>query len=418
MKTRTKIIAAIAAAAAGAALFLALRPSPEGKVSWKAETVVLGDVEKLVTATGSVQPLEQVEISTEVSGTIAKIFVDFNDKVKKGQLIAQLDHSKLKATLAQQQASVDAAENEYGYQKKQRERTAALVARGAASQQDLDDADYKLENARTSLLRAKTQRDQAQVDLRNSAIRSPIDGVVLSREVEEGQTVAASMNAPTLFVVARSLSKMKVETSIDEADVGQVKPGQKVRFRVDAFPEKEFEGKLRQVRLSPVTTNNVVTYTVIIEADNPDGLLVPGLTANVDIVVASAYGVPTAPVSALRFKMPAPPSGKPPFGAKKPPFPLPDGASPPSADGAKAAGDGQKVWVLDGGFPRPRPVVVGVNDGNRAQIVSGLEVGDSVVVGQERKTAAASAASGSTNPFMPSPPKNRKSAGKSGPPAR
>lgn len=410
MKTRTKIVAALAAAAAGAALFLALRPSPEDNVSWKTEAVVLGDVEKLVTATGSVQPLEQVEISTEVSGTIAKIFVDFNDKVKKGQLIAQLDQSKLKATLAQQQASVDAAENEYGYQKKQRERTAALVARGAASQQDLDDADYKLENARTSLLRARTQRDQAQVDLRNSSIHSPIDGVVLSREVEEGQTVAASMNAPTLFVVARSLSKMKVETSIDEADVGQVKPGQKVRFRVDAFPEKEFEGKLRQVRLAPVATNNVVTYTVIVEADNPDGLLVPGLTANVDIVVASAYGVPTAPVSALRFKMPAPPSGKPPFGAKKPPFPVPDGA--------KAAGDGQKVWVLDGGFPRPRPVVLGVNDGSRVQIVSGLEVGDSVVVGQEKRTSAASAASGSTNPFMPSPPKNRKSAGKSGPPAR
>ena len=416
MKTRTKIAAALAAAAAGAALFLALRPSPEGAISWKTEAVAVGDVEKLVTATGSVQPLEQVEISTEVSGTIAKIFVDFNDKVKKGQLIAQLDQSKLKATLAQQQASVDAAENEYGYQKKQRERTAALVARGAASQQDLDDADYKLENARTSLLRAKTQRDQAQVDLRNSAIRSPIDGVVLSREVEEGQTVAASMNAPTLFVVARSLSKMKVETSVDEADVGQVKPGQKVRFRVDAFPEKEFEGKLSQVRLSPVTTNNVVTYTVIIEADNPDGLLVPGLTANVDIVVASAYGVPTAPVSALRFKMPAP-TGKPPFGAKKPPFPLPDGPAPASE--AKASGDGQKVWTLEGGFPRPRTVVLGVNDGSRVQIVSGLDAGDSVVVGQEKKTAAASASSGTTNPFMPSPPKSKKSSGKSaqsGPP--
>ena len=175
MKTRTKIIAAIAAAAAGAALFLALRPSPEGKVSWKTEAVVLGDVEKLVTATGSVQPLEQVEISTEVSGTIAKIFVDFNDKVKKGQLIAQLDQSKLKATLAQQQASVDAAENEYGYQKKQRERTALLVQKGAAGQQELEDAEYRLENARTSLARAQTQLDQAKVDLRNTSIHSPID---------------------------------------------------------------------------------------------------------------------------------------------------------------------------------------------------------------------------------------------------
>ena len=411
MRRSLKIAIPLCAAAAAAVLALRLGSGSDGEPVWKTAVVARGDVEKLVTATGTVEPLEQVEVSTEVSGTISKIYVDFNDKVKKGQLIAQLDQSKLKAALAQQQAAVDAAKNEYSYQKKQRERTALLVQKGAAGQQELEDAEYRLENARTSLARAQTQLDQAKVDLRNTSIHSPIDGVVLDRQVEEGQTVAASMNAPTLFVIARNLEKMKVETSVDEADVGQVKAGQKVRFRVDAFPERQFEGVLKMVRLSPTSVNNVVTYTVEIEAENPDGLLVPGLTANVDIIVAAAYGTPTAPVAAERFRMA-------PLARPKTPPPPPGGTkdrpSPEQIDSAQAAGT--LLWTLENGQPRPRRVVLGVSDGTLTEIVSGLAEGDTVIVGRE--TAAQTAVSGSAakSPFMPSPPKNRKRSAKSGPP--
>ena len=393
-----------------------------------------------ISATGTLEPVDQVEVGTQVSGDIAKIFVDFNSKVKKGQVIAELDKSKLKATLTQAEIAYKSAETDYKYKESTYNRIKKLSESNAASSVELETAEYNMNSAKLSVERSRNEVSQARLNLSYATIKSPIDGVVLKRAVEVGQTVAASMSTPTLFVIAKDLSQMKVMAAVDEADIGQVKAGQKVKFTVDAFQEDTFNGSVQEVRLNPTTTSNVVTYTVVITAENPDQKLLPGMTATCTIVTQEVEDAIAIPVKALKFTpadgtpmadpkgMPRPPRPEggefakgdfppPPGDMKGPP---PGGFGPPGGPGKfgppstfKKRADGKKpsgnmVWISIDGKAAPRPVKTGISDGVNIQILKGLSVGDSVVVSQETISAAKSEKSGTSSPFMPGPPGKKK----------
>ena len=389
--------------------------------------VVQTTISTSISATGTLEPVDQVEVGTQVSGDIAKINVDFNSKVKKGQIIAELDKSKLKATLTQAEIAFRSAETDYKYKESTYNRVKKLSESHSASAVELETAEYNMNSAKLSVERSQNEVNQARLNLSYATIKSPIDGVVLKRAVEVGQTVAASMSTPTLFVIAKDLSQMKVMAAVDEADIGQVKQGQRVTFTVDAFQNETFNGSVQEVRLNPTTTSNVVTYTVVITAENPEQKLLPGMTATCTIVTQEITDAIAIPVKALKFT-PADgtPMAEPPKGMRPPhpesgdstasDFPKGDfkkGDFPPMppksfkkrADGKKPSGN--LVWVSIDGKAAPRPVKTGISDGVNIQILSGLSVGDSVVVSQETlgTTKEKSAAS---SPFMPGPPGKKK----------
>ena len=313
--------------------------------------VVQTTISTTISATGTLEPVDQVEVGTQVSGDIAKINVDFNSKVKKGQIIAELDKSKLKATLTQAEIAFRSAETDYKYKESTYNRVKKLSESHSASAVELETAEYNMNSAKLSVERSQNEVNQARLNLSyatikspidgvvlkraveletaeynmNSAklsversqnevnqarlnlsyatIKSPIDGVVLKRAVEVGQTVAASMSTPTLFIIAKDLSQMKVMAAVDEADIGQVKQGQRVTFTVDAFQNETFNGSVQEVRLNPTTTSNVVTYTVVITAENPDQKLLPGMTATCTIVTQEITDAIAIPVKALKFTL-------------------------------------------------------------------------------------------------------------------
>ena len=396
-------------------------------------------VENTVTATGTIQPLEQVEVGTQVSGEIDKIFVDYNSVVSKGQLLAELDKSNLLENLRQAEASVRSAESELEYSKTSFERTKQLYEAKAATQIAYDEARNSLVKAETSLQNAVSNLDKAKVNLGYAEIYSPIDGVVLSREVEVGQTVAASYSTPTLFTIAHDLTQMKVEADVDEADIGQVKVGQKVTFSVDAYIDDVFYGEVQQIRLQPTTTNNVVTYTVIITAFNPDLKLLPGMTASVTIVTEEETGL-AVPTEALSFipseeflsqqdykdlRPQGPKAGKdmPKFDGDMPSFPggmppqgmpqgMPKGARPDFNGqppfGGEFPGFGGKspemVWVKVDGKMMPRPIKTGMSDGVYRIVEQGLMQGDSVVLSANYVEKQLNSQKMGSNPFMPGPP--------------
>ena len=389
--------------------------------------VVQTTISTSISATGTLEPVDQVEVGTQVSGDIAKINVDFNSKVKKGQIIAELDKSKLKATLTQAEIAFRSAETDYKYKESTYNRVKKLSESHSASAVELETAEYNMNSAKLSVERSQNEVNQARLNLSYATIKSPIDGVVLKRAVEVGQTVAASMSTPTLFVIAKDLSQMKVMAAVDEADIGQVKQGQRVTFTVDAFQNETFNGSVQEVRLNPTTTSNVVTYTVVITAENPEQKLLPGMTATCTIVTQEITDAIAIPVKALKFT-PADgtPMAEPPKGMRPPhpesgdstsgDFPKGDfkkGDFPPMppksfkkrADGKKPSGN--LVWVSIDGKAAPRPVKTGISDGVNIQILKGLSVGDSVVVSQETlgSTKEKSAAS---SPFMPGPPGKKK----------
>ncbi len=363
-------------------------------------------VENTVTATGTIQPLEQVEVGTQVSGEIDKIFVDYNSVVKKGQLLAELDKSNLLENLRQAEASVRSAESELEYSKTSFERTKQLYEANAATQIAYDEARNSLVKAETSLQNAQSNLDKSKVNLGYAEIYSPIDGVVLSREVEVGQTVAASYSTPTLFTIANDLTQMKVEADVDEADIGQVVEGQKVTFSVDAYIDDIFYGEVQQIRLQPTTTNNVVTYTVIITAHNPDLKLLPGMTASVTIITEEETGL-AVPSEALSF-MPDPSlvetqgrAPKPEFNGPKPPF---DGQMPPHVETHGRASKPEMVWVKIDGKMMPRPIKTGMSDGVYRIVEHGLMQGDSVVLSANYVDKNMKVQKMGNNPFMPGPP--------------
>jgi len=391
--------------------------------------VVTDTIRTTISATGTLEPVDQVEVGTQVSGDIAKINADFNSKVKKGQVIAELDKSKLQSTLKQATISYKSAENDLNYKQSTYNRIKKLAESKSASAVELEQAEYNLNAAKFSVEQRKNEVAQAKLNLSYATIKSPIDGVVLKRAVDVGQTVAASMSTPTLFIIAKDLVQMKVMASVDEADIGQVKAGQRVSFTVDAFQNDTFHGTVQEVRLNPTTTSNVVTYTVVITAENPDQKLLPGMTATCTIVTQEITDAVTIPVKALKF---TPAEGTPMMDPKDMPrpqrpktaeagdnFPPPPPGMGPGGPGGTTAGakkkhkkpklEGNLVWININGKAAPRPVKIGLSDGVNVQILRGLNVGDSVITSQEVISTKTNTKSEAASPFMPQRPgKKRK----------
>lgn len=395
--------------------------------------VVTDTIKTTISATGTLEPVDQVEVGTQVSGDIAKINVDFNSKVKKGQVIAELDKSKLQSTLKQATISYNSAENDLKFKQSTYNRIKKLSESRSASAVELEQAEYNLNAAKFSVEQRKNEVSQARLNLSYATIKSPIDGVVLKRAVDVGQTVAASMSTPTLFVIAKDLNQMKVMAAIDEADIGQVKKDQRVTFTVDAFPNDVFNGTVQEVRLNPTTTSNVVTYTVVISAQNPEQKLLPGMTATCTIVTQEITDAVTIPVKALKF---TPAEGTPMVDPKDMPRPQrkssdsavvagdnmpppPPGMGPGGPSGGKpTAGakkknrkprlEGDHVWININGKAAPRRVKIGLSDGVKVQILKGLSVGDSVVTSQEIITEKSASKSNAASPFMPQRPGKKK----------
>lgn len=375
-------------------------------------THVVGEytVENTVTATGTIEPVETVEVGTQVSGKVEKIYVDFNDVVKKGELLAELDKLTLNQSLSRAKASLTSAESQLNYAKLSYERTKKLYESNAATLAAFQEAENTYTQAQMSKRNAQAAYDQARVDLGYAEIYSPIDGIVLDRAVEVGQTVAASFSTPTLFTLANDLTKMQVEADVDEADIGQVKEGQKVTFTVDAYMEESFNGTVSQIRMKPTTTSNVVTYTVIIDAPNPDQKLFPGMTASVTIVTEEETGL-AVPAEAFNFtpdeqvlktmRKPEKPEGQ--------RIEPPQGERPPMNESMMS---GQNmVWLKKGSDIMPRPVKVGMSDGAYKIVEQGLQAGDSVVLSAQYVVKEKTVKKGE-NPFMPGPPGRNKNSNK------
>jgi len=336
-----------------------------------------GDIRKEVTASGTLNPRLVVQVGTQVSGSIAKVFVDFNDKVRKGQLLAMLDTTFLRAAVEDAKAQQGRAEAQKLLANKQAERTKQLFEKGLSSQADWDQSQADVATANANWVAARAQLDRARINMRYASITAPIDGVVISRQVDAGQTVAASFNTPTLFAIADALDSMEVQANVDEADIGQVWKDQSATFTVDAYPGKQFTAQVVQVRLQPITVQNVVQYTVILRVRNDNGKLLPGMTANVTLLVAEKTGILKVPTAALAYKPPRPQTGK-----KK----YPEGQMPGGHRADKARNDSAgTVFIVRDGKPMRIPVSTGLSDGGFTEIhprdENALAPGDSIIIG-------------------------------------
>ena len=349
-------------------------------------------IENSVTATGTVEPVVKVEVGTQVSGIIDKIHVDFNSVVTKGQLLAEMDKVNLQAELVSKNADLASSKTEYEYQQSNYARSKALHDKQLISETEFETATYSYEKAKSSYERVTSEMTKVRRNLEYAIITSPIDGVVINRAVEEGQTVAAGFSTPTLFTIANDLTQMRVIADVDEADIGQVEVGQNVKFQVDAYPEDVFQGKVTQVRLEATTTSNVVTYEVVISAYNPDLKLKPGLTANVTINTLERPNVLTIPVKALRFIPDAKVLESMKLTVENPTAEIPVGK--------------KVIWQKNGAAIVPKYVTVGTSSMNVVEIIDGLNDGDEIV--QEISSGATAANNtAERSPFMPGPPGRR-----------
>lgn len=419
MKKLKLILILLLLAAVGVAVyFIFFSENKNSVVVVSAQPAKMGSIANVVTATGTIEPIQQVEVGTQVSGEVKKVYVDYNSQVKAGQLIAELDKTNLKVSVSEAQISYEKALNELNYIKKNYERQKSLYADKLISEADFDEISYKYNNAKSSLTQSKASLDKAKTNLGYADIYSPVDGVVLSKSIEEGQTVAASFNTPTLFTIAQDLTKMQVEADIDEADIGQIKVGQRVTFTVDAFQNDVFNGKVVQVRLDPKVTSNVVTYTVIIEADNPDLKLMPGLTATVSIYTLEISNVLTIPESALNYRIDFELLEK--YYAQngvkteRPEMPKDSASFKKRSKGEKPDKRGNFVWVISDKKLERKPVTIGESDEINYQVVSGLSENDSVVTSLKSVTKKDLAQAKS--PFMQQRP-NRGGGNRGGAPA-
>jgi HlyD family secretion protein len=364
-------------------------------------TARTGDINTVVTATGTIEAVKQVEVGTQVSGVVEKIYVDYNSTVKAGQLIAELDKENLRQAHTQAQAAYKVALNERNYMQTIYERQKSLYREKVISQSEYQEAEYNLATAKGSLEQKLSDFKKAETNLGFANIYSPIDGVILSRDVDEGQTVAASFSTPTLFTIAQDLKQMQVEADVDEADIGNVKQGQRVVFTVDAFPGEEFNGAVTQVRLNSTVESNVVTYKVIIKADNPDEKLKPGLTATVSIYTMEIKDILILEAKALNFTPDPDLLQKYNAGA---------GMKAVQADVKKAAPENalKTVWIKSAKGMEPMEVKTGRTDGINYEILSGLSKGDEVVTTLEDAGAAGGMPQGgASSPFMPKPPSKK-----------
>ena len=369
---------------------LALLSSCEKKQQTEFSTskIVKGNIQTSITATGTIEPVTSVTVGTQVSGIVAHLYVDYNSVVKKGQVIAELDKTNLTSELNTARANLSSAQSTLNYEQANFNRYQTLYDKGLVSAHDYENARLTYLKAKDQVTTATQSVEKAQTNLGYATITSPIDGVVLSKSVEEGQTVAASFNTPELFTIAQDLTDMRVIADIDEADIGGVREGQRVAFTVDAFPDDSFEGKVTQVRQQPTTESNVVTYEVVISAPNNDLKMKPGLTANVTIYTLEKNDVLVAPSKALRF--------------------MPNEALLSEGQKIEDVEAAQKVWTLDGNTFKAHKVETGTTNGILTEIVSGISEGTEVLTdfsisgGEEENEQQAS------NPFMPKPRGNNK----------
>ncbi len=360
--------------------------SSEQKVTYNSAPAQRQDISTSITATGTIEPVTEVEVGTQVSGIIDKIYVDYNSEVKRGQIIAELDKTNLLSKLASAQSNLSNAKSDLAYQTANFKRYQTLYDKGLVSTNDYENAKLTYDKA-TQTVRVQQQAVQeAQTNLGYATITAPIDGVVLAKKVEEGQTVASSMTTPTLFIIAQDLTDMRVIADIDEADIGGVKEGQRVSFTVDAFPDDTFEGEVTQVRQQATTTSNVVTYAVVISARNDDLKLKPGLTANVTIYTMEKKDVLSVPTKALRF--------------------APNEAIMTDSEKIEDVESSNKVWTKEGDTFKAHAVEIGVTNGTLTEIMSGISEGTDVLTdfnieGEMEEEEQAS------NPFMPHPRKKQ-----------
>ena len=374
--------------AAAAILYLAVRPTGKSSVTLETAKAERINITNSVTATGTVEPVTKVEVGTQVSGIIDKLYADYNDEVKAGQVIAVMDKINLEAELTSSQAQLDAAKTEYEYREKEYNRTKTLHDKELVSDSDYDSAYYQYATAKNAYSQAQASYVKVKRNLSYATITSPIDGVVISRAVEEGQTVAAGFETPTLFTIAKNLTDMQVVADVDEADIGQVEEGQNVTFTVDAYPDDVFTGTVEQVRLEATTTSNVVTYEVVINAPNPDLKLKPGLTANVTIYTLEEDNVLAVPTKALRFN---------------PDAELLSQIGISVQGGAQPAEGTRTVWVKNGNTISPKAVTANYTSGDKTGIFSGLTDGEEVVTGLSAAQTAKKAETTERSPFAPGP---------------
>ena len=331
----------------------------EEDINFKEEKVALKTLQNSVTATGTIEAVTSVTVGTQVSGIVNKLYVDYNSQVKKGQVIAELDKTNLLSELNTAKAKLASAQSSLNYQAANMERYKTLYKKGLVSADEYENALLTYRQAKEQVASSKENVQRAQTNLGYATITSPIDGTVISKSVEEGQTVAASFNTPELFTIAKDLTNMQVVANVDEADIGNVKEGDRVTFTVDAYPDDTFEGTVKQVRLEATTTNNVVTYEVVISAPNADLKLKPGLTANVTIYTQERSGVLAVANKALRFTPTKETVGK---------------------DMKIVDCKGKnKVWTLNGNTLTAHPVTIGQSDGINTEITKGLKQGEKIV---------------------------------------
>ncbi len=392
MTKKTKIYSCVAAAivlGAGAFFFLRSSDTPFD-VSYETALVEKATIGNSVTATGTIEPVTEVEVGTQVSGMISKIYVDYNSVVKKGQVIAELDRTNLISELNSAKAQLASAQSDLNYQSANYKRIKTLYDKGLISTDDYDNAYLSWRKAQESVANQKEAVSKAQTNLGYATITSPIDGTVLSKDVEEGQTVASSYSTPTLFTIAKDLKDMRVIADVDEADIGEVREGQRVTFTVDAYPDDTFEGTVTQVRQEGTTEDNVVTYEVVISAPNDDLKLKPGLTANVTIYTLEREGVVSVPTKALRF--------------------TPTEATIGPKDKIEDCKGTHKLWVRDGRTFKAYAVQIGISNGTRTEILSGIKTGTRVITEMKDATTTeeeVEAEGSEKSPFAPGPPSKK-----------
>lgn len=392
---KTTVVTAVIIILAGIGVWMFRGTSPKFKVAFSTARIEKGNISNTVTATGTVEPVTQVEVGTQVSGIIDKLYADYNSQVTKGQLIAELDKVNLLNELASKKSSMNSSKTEYEYQLKNYTRSKTLHEKGLVSDTDYELAVYNYEKALNAYDISQNEYAKAKTNLGYATIYSPIDGVVLSKAVEEGQTVNAGMSTPTLFTIANDLTDMQVVADVDEADIGGVREGQHVSFTVDAYPNDTFEGNVTQVRQEATVTSNVVTYEVVISASNPDLKLKPGLTANITIYTLEKNNVLTVPSKALRFKPEVPFIGP--------------------QDEVKDIDAPHKLWTRQGRTFQAHAIETGTSNGILTEIISGLPEGTVVITestaGQMPGMAAAPDSEekpSESSPFMPGPRGNKK----------
>ena len=388
MKNKKLWIAIGVVALAVVAYLLLSGGKKEEKVEFETAKVDKGNIQTTITATGTIEPVTSVTVGIQVSGIVSKLYVDYNSVVKKGQIIAELDKTNLISELNTAKANLNSAQSTVTYEEANYKRYKTLYDKGLVSADEYESALLSYRKAKEQVVTSMQSVQKAQTNLGYATITSPIDGVVLSKAVEEGQTVAASFNTPELFTIAQDLTDMRVIADIDEADIGGVKEGQRVMFTVDAFPDDQFEGSITQVRQQATTESNVVTYEVVISAPNNDLKLKPGLTANVTIFTLEKNGVLVAPAKALRF--------------------MPNEALLKEGQTIEDVESPHKLWTLEGNTFKAHKVEIGTTNGVLTEIVSGINAGAEVLVdftitGGEEMPQGQQA----QNPFMPRPRGNR-----------